>query len=82
VATIFAGPSAVRNPLVLGVWLAVLLRIAPEKMSKVLRTWNPSLTVAKASGWGVAVWEKTVARTNREGGVKSPGRPRRPLPWP
>src|ERR1700722_6094172 len=43
--------------------------------------WNAWRTPSLAFSTGKALLEKATARTNRDGGVKSPGRPSIPLPW-
>src|ERR1700722_6406594 len=51
-------------------------------MSKLLRMWNASSTACGAVSDGNADCENATARTKRDGGVKSPGRPRKPEPCP
>src|SRR5215471_15368332 len=48
-------------------------RATPTGMSKLLRMWKSWKTASPAVFEGVAVALNTVARTKREGGVKSPG---------
>ena len=51
-------------------------------MSNWLRMWKADSTASSAVAFGAADWLKITARTKREGGVKSPGRPTRPAPAP
>ena len=51
-------------------------------MSKLLSITEAALTASAAVLAGIMVLTKATARTNRDGGVKSPGRPSMPLPAP
>src|SRR5580704_16725859 len=51
-------------------------------MSKLLRIWKACNTACDAVSDCTADCEKATARTKRDGGVKSPGRPRSPEPCP
>jgi hypothetical protein len=51
-------------------------------MSKLLSRWKPLNTPALASATGKAVALNTAARTKRDGGLKSPGKPSMPAPMP
>lgn len=54
----------------------------PKGMSKLFNIWKHCKTVSSpASCCGAEVWKKA-ARTNLEGGVTSPGIPKKPLPEP